>query len=540
MAEAAGMVQDVRMQFQNFFGSLSLAKRITLLAILGVIMAGMATLILLANRQTWAPLYVNLEPADASIIVEKLQANQVPYLLAPGGRTVMVPPTMVDQARLTLAKEKVIPGRGVGFMDMFQKTELGETEFQQNVKYKVAQEGELASLIGRIENIKSAKVSLALPKKSLFSDSQEKATASVALEVSNSRDLSKSQIETVINLVAGAVEGLETRNIKITDQTGRLLSKGFADDSLSGELNDNYQFKRRMEEELEVKILSQLEPVVGLDRVKVRVFADIEFDRTKIKEHLIDPDQSAVVSEQTVNENSTGSRTLPVGPAGVSTNLPESTGRESATVSEFGKQNSTRNFETSRKEVTKEPSTGKIKSLSVAILLDNKHPAIVDASGSLVGRGNDPWSTTEKDDIEKLVKASMGYTSNEVRKDQVYVANMSFGKPVEEDVAAQIDEMERQRTFILDIIRYTALGVAILALILLVIRPMVQRLSAKPADLDLLMGLPATIGELEGEELEIPTEREAGIPPKDKIIDIARQDPLKTASMIRSWLKEKK
>ena len=103
----------------------------------------------------------------------------------------------------------------------------------------------------------------------------------------------------------------------------------------------------------------------------------------------------------------------------------------------------------------------------------------------------------------------------------------------------QVEATQHNREFFLDILRYTFLGVGLLALLLFVIRPMVQRLSAKPEDLDLLMGLPATIGELEGEELEIPTEKEAGIPPKDKILEIARQDPLATANLIRGWLKEK-
>ena len=92
----------------------------------------------------------------------------------------------------------------------------------------------------------------------------------------------------------------------------------------------------------------------------------------------------------------------------------------------------------------------------------------------------------------------------------------------------------------IDLIRFILVGVIIVLLIFLVIRPMVQKLSAKPEDLDLLMGLPTTIGELEGEELEIPTEKETGIPPRDKIIEIARQDPLKTATLIRNWLREKK
>lgn len=537
MAEQADFFQDFRLQFQNFFGSLSIAKRVTLMAVLGIIIAGLVVMIIMSNRGSWAPLYSNLEPSDAAIIVEKLQENQIPYMLAPGGRTVMVPPHMVDQARLTLAGEKVLPGSGVGFLDLFSTPTLGETEFQQQVKFRIAQEGELARLISRIQNIKSAKVSLAIPQKTLFSDQEEKPTASISLETTPT-GVSRNQVDTVIHLVASAVEGLDPRSVRVTDQSGRLLSKGMDDDSVAGKMNEHYTYKRRYETELEQKVLAQLEQVVGEDRVQVKVTAVMQFDRQTIKEQLIDPDQSTILSEQTVNESSTGSRSIPVGPAGVTTNLPEASGREAATVSEFAKQQSTRNFETSRREVIKESATGQIQRLSVAVLLDDKHPAIFDDSGKVVGRENLPWTTAEKDEITRLVKAAIGF--NVKRGDEVFVANMPFGKPLEEDVEAQVEETRLRRMFILDVVRYVALGVAILALIMLVIRPMVQRLSAKPADLDLLMGLPATIGELEGEELEIPTEREAGIPPRDKIIDIARQDPLKTASLVRSWLREKK
>jgi len=108
------------------------------------------------------------------------------------------------------------------------------------------------------------------------------------------------------------------------------------------------------------------------------------------------------------------------------------------------------------------------------------------------------------------------------------------------DVTVQREQQERNQQFFKDIIRFTVLGVVLLFMIMFVVRPMVQRLSQKPEDLDLLMGLPATIGELEGEELEIPTEREVGLPPREKIIEIARADPLATASLVRTWLREKR
>ncbi len=536
MADQANLIQDVRLQFQDFFGSLSLGKRITILGALAVILIGMVSLIVVANRPTWAPLYSNLDPADAAKITTKLQESQIPYLLAPGGGTIMVDPQMVDQARLTLAQQKVLPGSGVGFMDLFAAPSLGETEFQQQVKFRVAQEGELARLISQLDMVRNAKVSLAIPQKSLFSDAQEQPTAAVALNL-NSGSISRNQVETIVHLVAGAVEGMDIKSVRVTDQTGQLLSRGITDESMGGNIGDNYAYKRRFEQELELKIRNQLEEIVGDGRVKVIVSAAMRFDRETIKEQLIDPDQTSVVSEQLVDEASTGSRSVPVGPAGVTTNLPEATGREAATVSEFTKKNSTRNFETSRREILKEAAIGEVLRLSVSVLLDNKRPQILDENGNFIGRDNIKWTEAEKEIIVSLVRAAIGF--NQTRGDEVFVGNMPFGKAVEEDKAAEIERTRVRNQFILDIVRYVALGIAVMALIMLVIRPMVQRLSAKPADLDLLMGLPATIGELEGEELEIPTERESGIPPRDKIIEIAKQDALKTASLVRTWLREK-
>ena len=536
-AEQANILQDVRLQFQDFFGSLSLGKRITLLGALAVILIGMVSLIIVANRPSWAPLYTNLDPADAALIVEKLQENQIPYLLAPGGRGVLVDPQMVDQARLTLARERVSPGGGVGFMDLFGTPSLGETEFQQQVKYRIAQEGELARLISQIDSVRSAKVSLAIPQKTLFSDEQEDTTASVALTLSGS-GINRGQVETVIHLVAGAVASLSPNNVRITDQSGKLLSKGVSDQSAGGNVGDNYAHQSKFEKELEVKIAKQLEEVVGEARVKVIVSATMLFDRQTIKEQLVDPDQTSVISEQVVDESSVGSRSVPVGPSGVTTNLPEATGREAATVSEFVKKNSTRNFESSRREVIKESAPGTLTRLSVSVLLDNKRPHILDEDGNSIGRDNIRWTETEKEVITNLVKAAIGY--NEPRGDNIFVGNLPFGKALEESKELELESDRVRNQFILDVVRYSALGVAVVALITLVIRPMVQRLAAKPADLDLLMGLPATIGELEGEELEIPTERESGIPPREKILEIAKQDSLKTAALVRTWLRDKK
>jgi flagellar M-ring protein FliF len=459
-----------------------------------------------------------------------------------GGNSVLVPSDRADEARLVLAGERVSLGGGMGFADLFVgATSIGETDFQQQVKYRVALEGELARLIGKLRAVRSAKVSLALPKKSLFLRDEEKATASVVIEPQPGTELSSKEILTVAYLAANSVEGLTKENVVVVDTGGRLLSQGISDDSAAGRVAEQLSYKRSIEQTLERNIVNQLEPVVGPDRARARVSVEMTFDRVTMTEEKYDPDGSVVRSEQISTEESTGTRSIPVGIPGVASNLPEQPAgaSEVANVSQLNRATETRNFETSRVTRVSEPAVGKITRLSVSVLVDGKYRRLVEAGTEQTTRRYEDWSTDELNHFSRLVKATVGY--NEARGDTVEVINMQFQAPLEEDISREIEETTRAREFMLDILRFTFLGVGLLALILFVIRPMVQRLSAKPEDLDLLMGLPATIGELEGEELEIPTAREgAAVPPREKIIELARTDPLATASMVRAWLREKR
>lgn len=543
MAEdTASLLGDIRAQFQTFFESLTVGKRIALFSILGVVVIGMISLIYLANRESWVPLFTNISPEDAATVRETLDKSQIITLVGPGGRSIMVPAGLADESRLVLAGERVTLGGGMGFVDLFVgSTGIGETEFQQQVKFRIALEGELARLIGMLRTVRSAKVSLALPKKSLFLRDEEKPTAAVVVETQAGTEMDSKEVLTIAFLVANSVEGLDKNNVVVVDTSGKMLSQGIGDETAAGRIGDQLTHMRAVERALERNILNQLEPVVGPDRVRARVTVDMSFDRITTTEELFDPDGSVVRSEQTETEDSTGTRSIPVGIPGVISNLPETQAgaSEIANVSQLSRTSETRNFENSRKTVVSEPAVGSIKRLSVSVLVDGKYRRLVDPESGQATRQWREWSTDELTHFTRLVRAAVGY--NETRGDTVEVINMQFQAPLEEDISREIEQTTRARDFMLDILRFTFLGVGLLALILFVIRPMVQRLSAKPEDLDLLMGLPATIGELEGEELEIPTTREAaGIPPRDKIIEMARADPLTTASMIRNWLREKR
>ncbi|MCZ6558624.1 MAG: flagellar basal-body MS-ring/collar protein FliF [SAR324 cluster bacterium] len=538
--ETANNFRDIVAQFQNFFENLTIAKRVILFSVLAVVLIGMMSLIYVANRESWTPLFSGISVEDAAQVKEKLDQGQIPVLVGPGGRSILVPTGMADEARILLAKERVVLGGGLGFADLFVgQSGIGETEFQQQVKFRIALEGELGRLINRLDNVKSVKVTLALPKKSVFLKDEDVPTASVVVEAAGGEKITRAQVDTIGHLVANSVEGLAKSDVVVADTSGKVLTRG--GDELGGaNFSDQFAFRRRMEESLQNKIITQLEPVVGQDRVRARVAAELIFDKVTTKEEIFDPDTSVVRSEQTSTENTTGTRSIPVGIPGVTANLPETQAGASqiANVSQLARTNETRNFEISVKRIVSEPAVGRVQRLSVSVLIDGKYKPITDDSGQIVTRQYEEWSTAEKQEIQRLIKAAVGF--NEKRGDVLEVINLRFRKAQEEDLTAQVEKTARNRQFFLDILRFTFLGVGLLALIMFVIRPMVQRLSAKPEDLDLLMGLPATIGELEGEELEIPTEHEVGIPPREKIMDMARSDPLATASMIRAWLRDKR
>ncbi|MBU2510899.1 flagellar M-ring protein FliF [bacterium] len=533
-------MSDFQTQFQNFFQGLTTAKKIFLFSALGAILIGLISFVYFSQQVTWAPLVSGVTQQDAGNIARKLEELNIEYVLQPGGNTILVPASSVDKVRLDIASSGIQMGGVVG-LEIFDESNFGATEFQQRIQYKRALEGELVRLITQINVINSAKVNLAIPEKSLFLDEEKRPTASVVVDVPNNARLSQKEVNTILNLVSGAIPGMIPEDVRVADQSGALLSKGLTDPDNSEARNKNYYYQQLVEQRLQDKLVTQLEKITGPDRVEVRVSLKMDFDSSEITEELVDPDLSAILSQEVASEDSTGSRSIPVGVPGVTSNSPEvrAGASEVANVSNVNKTTKRTNYVNSKRNIKSSKSAGRILRMSVAVLLDGRYEYIRDESGEVVGSSQYmPRTPEEMETIELIARQTVGFEPT--RGDTISVKNMKFSKPLVEQEKLKAHQRDATRKFIIDLIRFVLVGVIIVLLIFMVIRPMVQKLSAKPEDLDLLMGLPTTIGELEGEELEIPTEKETGIPPRDKIIEIARQDPLKTATLIRNWLREKK
>lgn len=542
MAEqvATSFVEDIQGQFQNFFQNLSVGKKIFLFSSIAVVLLGLVGFVYFSQQVTWTTLVSGVDQQDAARIIQKLDEINVQYMLQPGGTAILVPASEVDRVRLQIASAGLQMGGVVG-LEIFDTNNFGATEFQQKIQYKRALEGELSRLITRIDIIEAAKLSIAIPEQSLFIDQEKRPTASVVIELAGNKNLSKKGINTILNLVSGAVPGMMIEDVRIADQSGKLLSKGMNENGATDSRDKNYTYQQIAEQRLEQKVITQLESVVGKDRVRVRVSLQMNFNSSEITEDLVDPDGSAILSEETNSEEATGSRSIPVGVPGVTSNSPEvrAGASEIANVSDVNKKGKRTNYVNSTRHIVKKIAAGNVERMSVAVLIDGKYKYVRDEAGEVVGSPvYEPWAPQDLATIDQICRETVGYT--QARGDTITVKNIRFRKPMEEQEKLKQQKSEARYKFIVDLVRYVVVGLIILMMVFMVIRPMVQKLSAKPEDLDLLMGLPTTIGELEGEELEIPTEKDTGIPPRDKIIEIAKSDPLKTASLIRTWLREKK
>jgi len=540
MAEqTSDFISDFQGQFQLFFQNLTTAKKIFLFSSLGGILIGLVAFVFYSQQITWSPLVSGLSPQDAGKILSKLEELNVTYVLQPGGRGILVPADNVDDIRLKIASSGLQMGGIVGW-ESFENLTLGTTGIAQKVLYQRALEGELVRLITRIKIIDRAEVRIALPEKSVFLDENLRPKASVVISVATGQRLSQKGVNTIISLVAGAIPEMLIDDVQVADDNNNLLSKGLTDPDGSEVRDKNYSFQLFREKELEKKLVTQLEKIIGKDHVEAKVSLLLDFDSSEIIEDLVDPDLTAITSEEVTSEDSTGSRSIPIGVPGVTSNSPEvrAGASEIANISNVNKKLKRTNYVTSKRHIVRRKAAGEVMRMSVSVIVDGLREYTRNDDGEVVGSKYVPWSASDLLAMEQITKETVGFSSD--RGDTITVQNFKFQKPLLEQEKLRLQKNEATRKFIVDLSKYIIVGLCVVLMVFVVIRPMVAKLSAKPEDLDLLMGLPTTIGELEGEELEIPTEKETGIPPRDKIIEIAKQDPLKTASLVRTWLREKK
>ncbi|WP_209561748.1 flagellar basal-body MS-ring/collar protein FliF [Frigoribacterium sp. PvP032] len=290
-------VQNSLARMRATMGGFSVAQKTIAVILIAALVLGTVALVSWLTKPSWSPLFSGIEPADASAIVEQLKADGVPYELTAGGGTILVPEEHVYQERLTAAAAGLPSTSGQGGYSLLDTMGVTSSEFQQDVTYKRAIEGELAKTISAMDGVKTASVQLAIPEESVFVAEQEDPTASVFVETQGGATLTSKQVQAIVNLTSASVEGMATTDVAVTDSTGAVLSQvGTGAVGGAGDQVSDYESK------VQTAVQTMLDKVVGPGKSSVIVAADLDQSSgTKVTESFAQPTSGPIA----LNESST-------------------------------------------------------------------------------------------------------------------------------------------------------------------------------------------------------------------------------------------
>lgn len=292
---------------------MTMLRQVGLLVGLAASVAIGFAVVLWSQQPDYRPLYGSLAGMDTKQVIDTLTTANIPYTVEPNSGALLVKADDQSRARIALASAGVAPSDGnVGYESLDKEQGLGTSQFMETARYRRSLEGELARTIGSLNNIRAARVHLAIPKSSVFVRDERKPTASVLVEMYPNRTLDAGQVAAIVNLVATSVPELNKSNVSVVDQKGTLLSAQLEDNALTM-AGKQYDYSRRLESMLTQRVQNILQPVVGSDRFKAEVSADLDFSAVESTSEQFNPDQPALRSEQSTSEQrSSGS-----GPSGV-------------------------------------------------------------------------------------------------------------------------------------------------------------------------------------------------------------------------------
>ena len=397
--------------FKKLWNGLDLAQKFGMLA-LTVVTVVVATYFLAKSMEpNWAVLYTDLSEPDAVSVVENLKKNGYAYKIADDKKTILVPSSQKDELRVFVAENDLIKNSTPGF-ELLDDLQLGSTDFKNKLTKQRIFQGELTRSIEKMNGIKSVRIQLAEPERSIFEENDEEPTASVMLIMDPGYKLKSSQVKAIKNLVAYAVPRLTPEKVFITDQNGNNLG-----DENGKNSNDMESFKTNFETQTATKITTVLEKIMGKGNATVQVSADINFDSAKstIESYIPvgDKAQGVLNASQTEDENYANPGQTPATatavPAGGNKNL------------NYTKQKTSTNYSVSKeiKQVIYAPGTVKRMTIAVAV--------------------NKVLTTKEKEELQNLVLSASG--ADYTRGDVITVSSLQF-ESIAEEKAAQ-DQMEK-------------------------------------------------------------------------------------------------
>lgn len=529
-------------QLMDFWASLPTPKRIALVTVMSMVLVGVMAISVLSSRETYGTLYSELATEDASAIVEKLKTAQVPYRIESGGTVIQVPEERIPGLRLELASAGLPHGGSVGF-EIFDRSKIGATEFEQQVNLRRALEGELARSVMSIDGVKAARVHLVLPERRLFAAREESASASVVVKLENAHNFGRKEVAAVVHLVSAAVPTLSKDRVSVVSTEGVTLHRPTSDAQGGGDLADlGAEQARVMAGQLEADAQAQLERVLGPGNADVRVNLWLDNAAREKTEELYEPTKTALRSEHKVEEGIANGDAGVAGVPGAKTNLPDAQGEgpvaeeKPAGGGTGAVRTQTRNWEVQKVVQKTLTPAGDIRRLSVAVLLNGRY----NKKGVFA-----PIPGEEVKALEETVKRAVGF--NQERGDTVTVQATQFAKLDSDEMSAPVSFFTGKPW--LPYAMAAAALVLVLGTLVLVFRTKKPLpLPTAPALVDPLR----VLGELSsGAER---AEAAAALPPAERqrlleepevageirahALDLASKDPATAAVVLKAWLTE--
>ncbi|KTD59025.1 flagellar basal-body MS-ring/collar protein FliF [Legionella shakespearei] len=525
------------------FASLSIPRQIGLLFGLAISVAIGLSVVLWSRDPSYVPLYSQMNARDASDIVAVLERNGIEYKMDQSHGTLMVPADELQSARMRLAAEG-LPRESGGSEQMFAGNgTFNSSQFMENARYIKALEAELARTISKFNDIKSARVHLAIPRESAFVRDTHEPSASVFIDVYSGLELKKHTIAAIINLVASSIPSLSASRVTVVDQDGQLLNEG-GGQTMFSDTERFLDYRQTLEHQYAQKIQDILTPILGYGRVRAKVSADIDFTSYEQTQELFNPELAAVRSEQTMQEQRSASNDASGVPGALSNtpqaagtlaqknpanqgqpaNIPQQTMNDQSQAKDI-KTQSTKNYELDKTVSHTKNQPGTIKRLSVAVLVDNR--AVMDEKTKKMVKK--ALSAKEIDEIKLLVSDAIGL--NVKRGDSLNVINSNFVKP--DPIESFPEERFWQKDSFWSIIKQFLGALFILAIIFGVLRPMLKTLASNKEE---QTENPETAGELSYDgkiSLKDVNDYESQLSLLRQVVD---KEPKRVAQVVKSWV----
>ena len=449
----------------------------TRLLAMGAVALGMlgllAVLTMRGGSERMALLYGDLDLRESGQVVERLARQKIPYRVVGQGSEILVPAEQVAQARLMLAKDGLPSGGSIGYEIFDRGDGLAATEFQQKINETRALEGELVRSIRVINGVRAARVHLVLPKREPFARERQDAQASVMLTMASSQRLDRGGVQAIVNLVAAAVPGLRPHNISVVDSRGDVLARAGEPASGMASAASGEELRRATELRLSHAVEEMLERSLGPGRVRAEASVRMSFERVNETQERYDPDGQVARSQQNVTDSS--KTTEASSTTSVQNNLPNADAGTGSAGTQQARQEETTNYEIGRTVRTMIREQPQIERISLAVMVDGLVSAGADGKPAW-----QPRPEAELTGITGLVKSAIGY--DERRGDHVEIVSMRF---VTEEPAISGERlgllgMPIEKADLLRLAETAVFGVIAVLAVLMVLRPMVLRLTMLP------------------------------------------------------------